>query len=389
MTGPALPPAQRVPNEVLSLICDNVSDPKALVSLCQTSRLFLVLAQPSLYHRVILDGKRIQTLRNWCVAVATHPHLAKRVHSLTASLPNLSALEPNDAEKMVTALRACVNLKELQMSSCSLNLVPGSPWMLEDCSFQLTIFRGSYFCLDRTMLRFLASQKAIQVLEVPRWVGSDESDLIQAQFREATPATLPNLIAVSGPLETLPLNYPLRRIQTDPSSRPLLTPLAQYGSTLTTLNLVLPTLSMSIHPSKLIWMAAWRFPALLHFALVEIGTTGLASTSARLRLVGPPPSGDLWRFSSLETFTLFSRNLDFTRSSSSVSITYPCNTEHGMRELAIDTLNSRATLTRAVIGYQVTPEKEWMCTATRVPGGVPKTILQDGMDFEAVSMFAA
>ncbi|KAF7322188.1 hypothetical protein MKEN_00743300 [Mycena kentingensis (nom. inval.)] len=372
MSSTAHPPTQRFPNEVLSLICEDVSSTETFWALCRTSRTLFVIAQPMLYRCVRLDGRRMSTVRNWSRTVSKYEYLAKCVQSLSLTLPELALLDPRDVQKVFTTLRKCVNLEEIEVWSSS-----PTPCLLPDAPFpRLTKLRTPHFRLDNDLHQFLRSHPTIRMLELlPR-----TSDLIpevwMTFFNSRPTELLPGLVAFSGSEDTLPLNHGLQRIAFEPVSNNVVL-LHGYAATLTTLNIVLPRLDASQVPSSFASSAATHLPALVHFAIVE-RQIRLPSDAVT---VDQPPSAFVAPFSSLETFTLMSRTIDFFPPGFAL---YACDTEEGISDLALGTLNASATLNRVVIGYQVSPNKEWTCTATR---GAASTRLEKGMDFEAVSMF--
>ncbi|KAF7322178.1 hypothetical protein MKEN_00742200 [Mycena kentingensis (nom. inval.)] len=372
MSSTAHPPSQRFPNEVLSLIFEDVSSTETLWALCRTSRTLFVIAQPMLYRCVRLDGRRMSTVRNWSRTVSKYEYLAKCVQSLSLTLPELALLDPRDVPKIFTTLRKCVNLEEFEITSSST-----TPCLLPDVPFpRLTKLRTPHFRLDNDLHQFLRSHPTIRMLELLKRTLDPVPDDWLTFFNSSPTELLPELTAFSGSRLTLPLNHGLQRIAVDPVLDDVGF-LHGYAATLTTLNLVVPRLDAS-QASSLAYSAFHSLPALIHFAIVETKARLLTEELA----VDLPPSSFIGAFTSLETFTLMSRTIDFLLPGRRER--YACDTEEGMHDLALGTLNVSATLNRVVIGYQVSLNKERTCTATR---GAASTRLEKGMDFEAVSMF--
>ncbi|KAF7322176.1 hypothetical protein MKEN_00742000 [Mycena kentingensis (nom. inval.)] len=257
---------QRFPNEVISLICEEVSLTETLWALCRTSRTLFVIAQPILYRCVKLDGRRMGSVRNWCRTVSKHTYLAGSVRSLGLTLPALGILDPQDAQKIFTAMRRCVNLEEIEVASHSPHSDEGAPCMLPVTPFpRLTKLRTPHFYLDESFIEFVQSQPTIRMLEVRKSGGSTG---VYQQWRSCDAANvLPQLIAVAGPMHALPLNHHLERIETEPRLNGLGF-LAIYSASLTTLNLVLPQFDAFRMLKPLIRSAAAHLPALVHLALV-------------------------------------------------------------------------------------------------------------------------
>ncbi|KAF7305744.1 hypothetical protein HMN09_00727800 [Mycena chlorophos] len=366
----------QLPTELIALICTQSNDHATVASLCRVARRFVAPAQDHLFRTVDLEEKPLRILRSWCSTVAKHRVLAERVHALSLQLPGTLAFMSADVEKVSKALKACKNLKELRVTNEMSGRVDSMlEWLVSKAPFMLTKFTNSYFhpsYLDA----FFARQADLQVLAVP-FGGSFPADIVGDK--------LPNLIAVSASLDSIPTDRPVQRIETPYQHN--LSHLAYFSKTLTTLSLISYSTERRFFEGALNLIHE-AVPQLVHLSLVQ-----RRRTSTFLPWAIETPAARLKRFKKLQTFTLVTRNiLNFARDGASGTIDkmYEAKSPENLRELAAEILEACPTMRRVVIGTEVKPEPELLYTATRSSeDGEVKGWLENEIDLRRISMFWA
>nr|GAT47655.1 predicted protein [Mycena chlorophos] len=368
----------QLPTELIALICSQSNDHATLASLCRVARRFVAPAQEHLFRTVDLKEKPLRILLSWCSTVAKHPVLAERVHALSMQLPGTLAFMSADVEKVSKALKVCKNLKELRVANEMSGRVDSMlGWLVSKAPFMLTKFANSYFhpsYLDA----FFARQTDLQVWAVP-FGGSFPTDIVGAG--------LPNLVAVSAVLGSIPTDRPLQRIETPYQHN--LSHLAYYSKTLTTLSLISYSTDRRFLEGalNLVHDAA---PQLVHLSLMPRHRT---RPSSFLPWAIETPAARLKRFKKLQTFTIVTRNvLNFARydASGTIDKMYDAKDPEHLRQLAVEILAACATMRRVVIGAEVRPEPELLYTVTRSSeDGEVEGWLENEIDLERISMFWA
>nr|GAT44952.1 predicted protein [Mycena chlorophos] len=286
-----------LPPEVVSLICEEVCDRETLAYLCRTSRAFLSIAQHALYQTVELEDLPESSIMPFFLAVAHRSHLAARVHSLTVQIPPGRAMRQEFAEKFATALRVCVNLKDLAIL-CRKNALPNTDtdhtWIFDYCQFHLTTFVNSYFEFGRKLLPFLEGQSQLRVLVANRGLTMIHPEIF-------SPPRMPNLVAVCGYIKFLSKERPLERIETSLVVREDIAVLPIFGhfsATLTTLNLLI---TQRLFPAEVMRQVSGLCPALRHFVVRELHTSNPRRTLGLAASLPENPTY-LMAFTQLETF---------------------------------------------------------------------------------------
>ncbi|KAJ7233931.1 hypothetical protein C8J57DRAFT_159705 [Mycena rebaudengoi] len=351
-----------LPAETCASICDHMARAD-LGTMCRISARFQGQAQRILYQTVELEGST-RALKSWCVAVTQHSHLAERVHSITLRLPD--RLDPSDPTIISHALSRCVNLEYLailhEVGSSPHNSVCG--WMMDQCKFKLTTFTNSYFKVDSIPKAFWDAQSQIKVLSMPD---------CDAPF-PCSDTQLPNLIAVQLPLRALPTEErPLQRIQT--LFQPALGFLAQWSSSLTTVNLLRYSFQRQVFMSDVVSRAAAAVPELLHFSINEPDSMPMA--------VELSPVLAFRKFTRLETLILQTRSV-VGFYGEDMGIAYEMGTPAALEKFGCAIIEVCPTLREVYIGSEVVKGMEVTCLLRRdVSGGIHGS----AFDFDRISKF--
>ncbi|KAJ7288029.1 hypothetical protein C8J57DRAFT_1278767 [Mycena rebaudengoi] len=372
-------PAPVLPPEIYAYICEQV-DPAQLGPVCRVSRLLRDQAQRILYRTVDLRGRKIKSVRSWCLAVTRHSHLAERVHSLSLQPP--SDLDPADAERISIALRKCTNLKSLTVLRVRIPYTSGSlhTWMLEDCPFRLTAFTNSYFNPGR-LEKVWDTQREIRVLSFPETFPPSAFTM-----NPGTP--LPNLIALEvpchGPLGAMRhlanINRPLQRIQMQVVQS--LPDLSQFSRTLTTLTLGRSAWYTGNPSIEDIFLSVARMlPELLHL--------GISEPKAAMYHAEDVPINALGRFSRIETLVLeLSSIVRFARHTSNPSIFFHLDSPDNLHEFGLTIMQACPTLRQTALAITTPAAEKFTCILARTLGS--DTIHAEAgtsFNFDAVSKF--
>nr|GAT54465.1 predicted protein [Mycena chlorophos] len=408
--------APRLPLELLLLICNEASQ-GTLAVLSRTWRAFHVAALRHLWPTVDLRDRPLRVIRSWANVLTRNKHLAERIHTLYIALPSVHRLSPEDAVKISHAFVACTNLEILHFYRAADDQRRSLDWVLFLCSFRLTEFASSYFD-DWSIRRFLAKQHAVRILHLAHQNLSG----LEADEYTNRPA-LPNLIAIKAPTTLFPADRALQRIEMDFVDLTALAGLARHAQTLTTLNIV----SVGNAPTRApccgfhLRQISDILPSLIHLAIVdsesELGNAPtrapccsfhlrqisdilpslvhlaiVDSESARERYADSqtgstpcevPPSTLLSSFNRLETLVLvYGSPKSFTFASCGSS-----SDPVVVTTVAKDTLLACPTLSRAAIGIKVQKEEKMYIASRDSSGDGVQTVVEDHIDFEAVSMF--
>ncbi|KAF7314652.1 hypothetical protein MKEN_00939000 [Mycena kentingensis (nom. inval.)] len=337
-----MPPSRTpvFPNEILGIVSEH-ADHKALFTLCKTSSVLRALAQPLLFEQVEL-GPSTRFILGWCHAIERNPRLATRTRSLTMSLP--FHLRDEDRTSVLRALRTCVQLKELSVYALAGETWSGDASVLVGFPFRLRAFRNSYFRWDDGMAQFLVEQERIQLLNVPFKLSDFADEEIQDFFRRPAwslsgpgQSRLPNLTAVS--MHTPLPRRPFRGIEAFFSGG-YVGFLESYASTLTTLSL--KTKQMYVSQSVVLGCLAASTPNLVHLALAET----LPLAPAHEPIVSRYPAEAIRLFNRLETFTSFTRAVEYEYRSGKLSTSTPfvLSRERSVANIARETLEASSSL---------------------------------------------
>nr|GAT58387.1 predicted protein [Mycena chlorophos] len=359
--------APRLPLELLLMICFDAADSltlETLAVLCRTWRAFLAPAQRLMYRDVNLEAKPMSAVHSWALAVNCHPHLAERVQSLAIELPDELELLAEDERQVRNALAACVHIRKLRFLRIgSGNGCNGIDFVLRFCTFRLTHFTTSYFDFASLSFKsFLAKQNQLRFLVVLPGARIDSLDLEE----EPRPA-LPSLIGFKGNARNIPAGRPFQRLELSWGGN--LSNLQPYAQTLTTLNLILDAPQKAISILLGLYTLSQRMPSIRHLGLMSSVQAGwLESLQALLGATGMLP------FTQLETLTI----IDYRTGAAD---------EEELCSIAKTLMKKFSRSRRVAVAAKVAEEREKMCIATREADGEIRTVIEDKIDFEAVSMF--
>ncbi|KAF7322198.1 hypothetical protein MKEN_00744300 [Mycena kentingensis (nom. inval.)] len=364
-----------LPNELLALICAEVSDNHSLYMLARASRRFLPTVQHILYRKIDLKGRPIRSLRSWCLAVSRNVYLAERVYALSLELPLLAQFEHSDILRVKNALKACVNLKELRLASQPdaygrVRAESSLHELVSEATFRLTKLADFYFAATWHLDRICARQRDIRILALP--LGAVfPADRMESRARK--------LIGVSALLGSIPTDRPLQRIETvfvADYSR-----LASFSKTLTTLNIIFNQSTDTPILGRTFNAIAANVSNLLHLALVQ---TVKQHDEAPLPLPLPLKN----EFPRLKTCTLVTRGISIVQagSTSGALHTFEPNDSLMLLRVAEDTMSACGTLHRLTLGVQgIGYDRTWNCVR-QAHGGLDYEEW-DWVDFKALSMF--
>jgi hypothetical protein len=153
----------RLPVDVYRIIVAAVSS-HDLATLCVTSSDFRYEVQRVLYHTVDFLGSDYHRIASWSTSVASDPHLACIVHTL--SLPGSICRTPLDIDPirqtLHIALQSVTNLKCLITRETPAGEDPLIvSWVLENCVFRLHTLSLSIEMRETDLWKFLSTQPDI------------------------------------------------------------------------------------------------------------------------------------------------------------------------------------------------------------------------------------
>ncbi|KAF8634175.1 hypothetical protein AX15_001040 [Amanita polypyramis BW_CC] len=259
-----------LPLEICGLICQQPSlNRKDLRTLCSVSCSFRAEAERLLYTHVCL--RSLLHIRAWCVSLATRPHLAVRVQFLSLSMPPSVDLAAADYSRLLYALGACANLRDLHFLSDGRSPEgdANQTFFLEGHPWQLLKFTNSYF--NPAMLRFFfESQLDMQTLVIrarehespkPVYLPHNLTTL------DTSAAVLRSIANASG-LRVKRLQYHMAHARgTD--ELPTFVALARLSHSLTTLSIVRHGIDEGMDVAVVAACIAAQLPQLRYFRLID------------------------------------------------------------------------------------------------------------------------